>query len=74
MCAMKAADAAETRVPSPVSPRLPSIAPAATSAGPPTTGHIRGGLVSFCSKTQGALSPTASVIAGLKKKAVCAAS
>ena len=28
---------------------------AATSAGPPTTGHISGGLVSLCSKTQGAL-------------------
>ena len=51
-----------------------AAAPAATSAGPPTTGHISGGLVSLCSKTQGAFSPTASVIAGLKKKAVWAAS
>ncbi len=74
MCAMNAAAPAETNVPRPVSERLPSSAPAATSAGPPTTGHISGGLVSFCSKTQGALSPTASVIAGLKKKAVWAAS
>jgi hypothetical protein len=70
MWAMKAAMPAETTVPSPVSARLPSSAPAATSAGPPTTGHISGGLVSLFSKTQGAISPTVSVIAGLKKKAV----
>ena len=74
ICAMNAALAAERNVPSPVSFRLPSAAPAATTAGPATVGHIRGGLVSLSSKTQGAFSPTASVIAGLKKKAVWAAS
>ena len=74
MCAMNAALPAETKVPRPVRPRLPSTAPAATIAGPATTGHISGGLVSLFSKIQGAFWPTASVIAGLKKKAVCAAS
>ena len=71
---MNAAAPAETAVPRPVSLRLPSAAPAATIAGPATVGHISGGLVSLFSKTQGAFSPTVSVIAGLKKKAVWAAS
>ncbi len=74
MWAMKAAAPAETAVPRPVSLRLPSVAPAATIAGPATTGHINGGLVSVFSKTHGAFSPTVSVMAGLKKNAVCGAS
>ena len=56
MSAMKPTVPAESKVPSAVRARLPSAAPPATSAGPATTGHISGGLVSLCSNSHGARS------------------
>ena len=64
MSAIVSAVPAANTVPSFISVRLPTAAPAATAAGPKITGHISPGLVSVRSSTCGNLRKIISGIAG----------